>query len=77
MAGTFNNWSDTATPLTLYGNGYWSTDVPGAVVGDEYKFVIINPTTVVPWKKDPYARAMDVTKNGNRSSLTLRLLGQR
>jgi len=65
VAGTFNNWSDTATPLTLEGNGYWSTDVPGAAVGDEYKFVITNPATVVPWKKDPYAHAMDVTKNGN------------
>lgn len=53
VAGTFNNWSDTATSLTLEGNGYWSTDVPGAAVGDEYKFVISNPVTVVPWKKDP------------------------
>ena len=26
---------------------------------------ITNPATVVPWKKDPYAQAMDVTRNGN------------
>jgi 1,4-alpha-glucan branching enzyme len=51
VAGTFNNWSDIPTSLTLEGNGYWSTDVSGAAVGDEYKFVITNPTTVVPWKR--------------------------
>jgi 1,4-alpha-glucan branching enzyme len=65
VAGTFNGWSASTTPLTSEGNGYWSTDVPGAVIGNEYKFVITNPTTVVPGKKDPYAHSMDVTQNGN------------
>jgi len=37
VAGSFNGWSPVNNPLTLEGNGYWSTDVPGAKIGDEYK----------------------------------------
>jgi 1,4-alpha-glucan branching enzyme len=59
VAGTFNGWDATAAPLTHEGNGSWSVDVPGVRVGDEYKFVITNPTRGVPlWKNDPYARSM-------------------
>jgi 1,4-alpha-glucan branching enzyme len=41
-AGTFNKWSDTGNPFASEGNGYWSVDVPGAKIGDEYQFVIRN-----------------------------------
>jgi 1,4-alpha-glucan branching enzyme len=60
VAGTFNNWSNTANPLTYEGNGYWSTDVPGAKAGDEYKYVVVNDAQEL-WRIDPYAR--DVTSS--------------
>jgi len=60
VAGTFNRWSKTANPLAGEGNGYWSTDVPGAKAGDEYKYVILNGAQELG-RIDPYAR--DVTSS--------------
>ncbi len=62
VAGTFNSWSETASPLASEGNGYWSADVPGPDVDDEYKFVIHRGEEVL-WKTNPYAR--EVTAGGN------------
>lgn len=60
VSGTFNNWSKTAHPLADEGHGYWSTDVPGAQAGAEYKYVIVNGAQEL-WRIDPYAR--DVTSS--------------
>lgn len=48
VAGDFNGWREDATPLVAEGNGNWSTDVPGATAGQQYKFVIDGR-----WKIDP------------------------
>src|SRR5438876_6477103 len=41
VAGAFNGWSATANPLVPEGSsGNWSGDVPGATVGQQYKYVI-------------------------------------
>lgn len=56
VAGDFNGWSSVSHPMTQEGNGYWSTDVPGAQLGQRYKYVIVNGGTL--WKNDPYAREM-------------------
>jgi 1,4-alpha-glucan branching enzyme len=56
VAGTFNAWSATANPLASEGGGVWSVDVPGAVEGQEYKFVITNGSAL--WKNDPRARQL-------------------
>lgn len=65
VAGTFNGWSQTANPLFTEGNGYWSVDVNGAKVGDQYKFVIVGANAGSPlWKNDPYAREL-TQSNGN------------
>lgn len=58
VTGTFNDWSETATPLSPTGNGVWATDVPGAQIGDQYKYIIINGERTLR-RIDPYAR--DVT----------------
>jgi 1,4-alpha-glucan branching enzyme len=59
VAGTFNEWSETAHPLYSEGNGYWSADVNAAKIGDAYQFVITNKDTKnIYWKNDPYAREM-------------------
>jgi 1,4-alpha-glucan branching enzyme len=53
-AGTFNNGSDTANPFAREGNGYWSVDVPGAKIGDQYLFIIRNGDQPLE-RKNPYA----------------------
>src|SRR5205085_1884315 len=59
VAGSFNSWNSTATPLAAEGGGYWSTDVAGAAIDDQYKFVLSSPSIAGPlWKNDPYARAL-------------------
>ena len=60
VVGTFNGWSKTANPLADEGQGYWSTDIPGAKAGDEYEYVIVNGTQELR-RIDPYAR--DVTSS--------------
>ena len=55
VAGDFNGWSTTASPLAPDGSsGYWSVDVPGAKSGDRYKFYIPGPGLRV----DPYATSI-------------------
>jgi 1,4-alpha-glucan branching enzyme len=63
VAGAFNQWSATANPFASEGNGYWSVEVPGAKVGDEYQFVIPAGTDKL-WHKNPYASAV-VSSSGN------------
>jgi 1,4-alpha-glucan branching enzyme len=62
-AGSFNEWSATANPFASEGNGYWSVDVPGAKIGDEYQFVIHNGVQTL-WHKNPYASEV-VNSSGN------------
>jgi len=63
-AGTFNQWSTTAHPFAREGNGYWSVEVPGAQIGDEYQFVIRNGAEPLFWHKNPYASEV-VNSSGN------------
>ena len=64
VAGGFNAWSPSANPLFSEGNGYWSVDVPGAVVGCQYKFILTNPGAATPfWRMDPYANS--IVRAGN------------
>ena len=53
VAGTFNNWNDTAHPLTSV-RGYWQGRVNGARAGSRYKFAIRNDETL--WRTDPRSR---------------------
>jgi 1,4-alpha-glucan branching enzyme len=63
VAGSFNQWSPTAHPFASEENGYWSVEVPGAQVGDQYQFVIPAGTDKL-WHKNPYASAV-VSSSGN------------
>ena len=59
VTGTFNDWSKTSTPLAGEKNGYWSTHVPKAKTGDEYRYLIHTPAewNLPPLSRiDPYAR---------------------
>jgi 1,4-alpha-glucan branching enzyme len=63
-AGDFNQWSTTATPFASEGNGYWSTEIPGAKIGQQYKFVIVDHAQNVMWRMNPYASEV-VSSAGN------------
>jgi 1,4-alpha-glucan branching enzyme len=64
VKGDFNDWSDSGTPLSQEGNGYWYADVEGAKPGHEYKFVLVNGDRKLE-RIDPYARQVtNSTGNG-------------
>jgi 1,4-alpha-glucan branching enzyme len=60
VSGLFNGWTSTAMAPDAPGSNYWSVDVPGAVVGDPYKFVL--PYAADPgrnaYRMDPYATSL-------------------
>lgn len=53
VVGTFNHWD--GTPMTAEKDGRWFVDVPGAKVGDEYKFRLATEQGEMD-RIDPYAR---------------------
>ena len=55
VAGSFNDWSETAGPLSSEGNGFWAADVSAAKAGDEYKYLIVNGKQRL-LRLDPYSR---------------------
>ena len=55
VTGTFNDWSETSTPLVKEENGCWSADVAEAKTGDEYRYWIHGPQGPLS-RIDPYAR---------------------
>jgi len=55
VTGTFNDWSETSTPLVREENDYWSSDVSEAKTGDEYRYLIHGPNGPLS-HIDPYAR---------------------
>jgi 1,4-alpha-glucan branching enzyme len=55
VKGDFNDWSDSATPLSPEDNGYWYADVESAKACQEYKFVLINGDQKLE-RIDPYAK---------------------
>ena len=57
VEGDFTNWT-AGTPLFTESNGYWSADVDGATVGQQYRFLITNAASGnLLTHVDPYSRA--------------------
>lgn len=57
VAGQFNSWSSTASPMLPEGGGWWSVEHRNANPGHQYKFVIRNGASTL-WRNDPYARQL-------------------
>ncbi|HXF64705.1 MAG TPA: alpha-amylase family glycosyl hydrolase, partial [Caldilineaceae bacterium] len=57
VLGDFNKWDPAADPLESEGNGYWYANVPGAQIGQEYRFQLTTPNGEFS-RIDPYARAV-------------------
>ncbi len=55
VIGDFNDWSQDANPMECEGNGYWYADVPGAQVGQGYRYLIRNGDQRLS-RVDPYVR---------------------
>ncbi|MBX3012996.1 MAG: alpha amylase C-terminal domain-containing protein [Caldilineaceae bacterium] len=55
VAGSFNDWADSAHPLSAEGDGYWAGLIENAKAGDQYKYVLRQGEE--QWMRiDPYAR---------------------
>jgi len=67
VAGDFNGWTPTPMERDAPACTYWSVDVPGATVGQAYKFVL--PYAAVPgrnaYRMDPYASSLKPDGSGN------------
>ena len=55
VMGAFNNWSVDSHPMSAEGNGHWLADIPGVVIGCEYRYRILNGDREFS-RIDPYAR---------------------
>ncbi|MGE3899441.1 MAG: 1,4-alpha-glucan branching enzyme, partial [Variibacter sp.] len=61
VVGDFNNWDGRRHAMRVRGNGFWEIFIPGAAVGDRYKFEIFGfGDVLLPLKADPYAFASEV-----------------
>jgi 1,4-alpha-glucan branching enzyme len=57
VRGDFNNWKP-GTHLFAEGNGYWSADLAGAMVGQQYNYLLTNGASGAALTHvDPYTRA--------------------
>jgi len=57
VIGEFNGWEGTAHELSQEDGGYWYGEVPGARVGQQYRFALATASGVVT-RIDPRARAV-------------------
>ena len=72
VVGDFNGWSPTETPLARDGtSNYWSVDVPGATVGQAYKFFLPYAAKPgrSPYRMDPYAGSVITDTSGNMNAV--------
>jgi 1,4-alpha-glucan branching enzyme len=61
VVGDFNSWDGRRHPMRVRGKGFWEIFVPGARVGDKYKFEILGKDgALLPLKSDPYAFAAEL-----------------
>jgi 1,4-alpha-glucan branching enzyme len=79
VVGDFNAWTPGTTPLARDGGSdYWSVDVPGATVGQAYKFYIpyaADPNRQ-PYRVDPYAYSIDQAGNALITEQTTFYIGE-
>lgn len=61
VAGSFNSYTDKRDPMVKDpSTGIWTAHIPGAVAGNEYKYLLDGAT----WRKDPRSRSQ-VSSTGN------------
>ncbi len=61
VVGDFNFWDGRRHAMRVRGNGFWEIFVPGARVGDKYKYEIVSAAgELLPLKSDPVAFACEL-----------------
>lgn len=61
VVGDFNHWDGRRHAMRVRGSGYWEIFIPGAAVGDNYKYEIIAENgNLLPLKADPLGFASRV-----------------
>jgi len=60
VVGDFNCWDGRRHAMRVRGNGFWEIFVPGARVGDNYKYEILTAQGQLALKSDPVAFAAEV-----------------
>ncbi|HET9904814.1 MAG TPA: 1,4-alpha-glucan branching protein GlgB [Xanthobacteraceae bacterium] len=61
VVGDFNFWDGRRHAMRVRGNGFWELFVPGARIGDRYKFELVGPdNNLLSLKADPYAFATEL-----------------
>jgi 1,4-alpha-glucan branching enzyme len=61
VVGDFNHWDGRRHAMRVRGNGFWEIFVPGARLGDKYKFELAGPDgNLLPLKSDPFAFATEM-----------------
>ena len=69
VEGDFNSWSQTANPLVSQGNGIWSANVTGALIGQTYRYVMSSPGFATVNRRDPYSRMVTEADYNNGNSI--------
>jgi 1,4-alpha-glucan branching enzyme len=59
VVGDFNFWDGRRHAMRVRGNGFWEIFIPGARIGDKYKYEILGPDGLLPLKSDPIAFAAE------------------
>ena len=60
VIGDFNNWDQTAAPMTPRPNGVWEAFIPGLNRFDRYQFAVHSPDGGFTDKADPFAFHADL-----------------
>lgn len=66
VAGSFNNWTPEATPLSSLGNGRWVGNLKVSPGRYEYLFVVDGQ-----WMPDPHARETAANPFGGHNSVLI------
>jgi 1,4-alpha-glucan branching enzyme len=64
VAGTFNNWSSTATPMVFVGGTKWSKDLSLPPGRYEYRFLVDGE-----WMEPPQAKGYTPNPHGGRNAV--------
>ena len=66
LAGSFNNWDATKTPMRKSGSGTWTTRLSLAPGRHEYRFVVDGN-----WISDPNAKESVANPHGEANSVVV------
>jgi 1,4-alpha-glucan branching enzyme len=76
VVGDFNYWDGRRHAMRVRANGFWEIFVPGARVGDRYKYEILGSHGLLPLKSDPVGFATEVRPSTASVVIDIKKLGR-